>query len=69
MRSQIQADKMSFLDLVAGLSLRDRLTDTQGELEVELLPVEVVQASDQEASWVPHARCFPGMSSWKAALC
>ncbi len=75
MRWRIQAAEMSFLCRVAGFSLRDRMrsSDIQRKLGVKPLlhcsrrkePVEVVRASDQDASWAPSFGGVPGMSNWQ----
>ncbi len=69
MRSWIQADEISFLCRVAGLSLRDRVrsSDIRRELGVEPLLLcserSQLRASDQD-----HPGGPPGMSNWQETL-
>jgi len=64
-RSQIEADKISWLRRVAGLSLRGgvRSSDIRRELRVEPLLLRVERS--QHLIRAPPLRGFPGTSDWE----
>ena len=65
MRSRVQAAEMGFLRRVAGVSLRDRVRSSAIREELGVEPVELVRASDKDATRAPSWGGVPGTSNWE----